>query len=220
EIGKATVDKDGKWTVDKIPADKLVQGEKVTAEQTEKDKKPATEESTVAAKAAEETSAKPVITEPKAGDTSVSGTGVPGATVVLKDKDGKEIGKATVDKDGNWTVDNIPKDKLVQGEKVTAEQTEPGKKPATEEATVAKAQETSAKPTITEPKAGDTSVSGTGVPGATVVLKDKDGKEIGKATVDKDGKWTVDKIPADKLVQGEKVTAEQTEKDKKPATEE
>ncbi|MDU3010720.1 MAG: InlB B-repeat-containing protein, partial [Peptoniphilus harei] len=47
-------------------------------------------------------------------------------------------------------------------------------------------QETSAKPTITEPKAGDTSVSGTGVAGATVVLKDKDGKEIGKATVDKD----------------------------------
>ncbi|MBS6525974.1 MAG: InlB B-repeat-containing protein, partial [Peptoniphilaceae bacterium] len=33
------------------------------------------------------------------------------------------------------------------------------------------AQEESAKPTITEPKAGDTSVSGTGVPGATVVLK-------------------------------------------------
>ncbi|MDU7330812.1 MAG: InlB B-repeat-containing protein, partial [Finegoldia magna] len=35
--------------------------------------------------------------------------------------------------------------------------------------------QTSAKPTITEPKAGDTSVSGTGVPGATVVLKDKGG---------------------------------------------
>ena len=169
---------------------------------------------------AQETSAKPTITAPKAGDTSVSGTGVAGAKVVLKDKDGNKIGEATVDKDGNWTVDNIPKDKLVEGEKVTAEQTEAGKKPATEEATVAKAQETSAKPTITEPKAGDTSVSGTGVPGATVVLKDKDGKEIGKATVDKDGNWTVKDIPADKLVEGEKVTAEQTEAGKKPASEE
>ena len=94
---------------------------------------------------AQETSAKPTITEPKAGDTSVSGTGVPGATVVLKDKDGKEIGKATVGEDGKWTVENIPTDKLVEGEKVTAEQTEPGKKPATEEATVAKADPT--KPT-------------------------------------------------------------------------
>ncbi|MGR7840835.1 InlB B-repeat-containing protein, partial [Finegoldia sp. P3-F-LR] len=56
----------------------------------------------------EQTSAEPTITEPKAGDTSVSGTGVPGATVVLKDKDGNKIGEATVDKDGKWTVDNIP----------------------------------------------------------------------------------------------------------------
>ncbi|MGR7841204.1 Ig-like domain-containing protein, partial [Finegoldia sp. P3-F-LR] len=88
------------------------------------------------------------------GDTSVSGTGVPGATVVLKDKDGNKIGEATVDKDGKWTVDNIPEDKLVEGEKVTAEQTEPGKKPATKDATIAaKDEQTSAEPTITEPKA-------------------------------------------------------------------
>ncbi|MGR7841209.1 hypothetical protein ACU68U_09435, partial [Finegoldia sp. P3-F-LR] len=69
----------------------------------------------------------------------------------------------------------------VEGEKVTAEQTEPGKKPATKDATIAaKDEQTSAEPTITEPKAGDTSVSGTGVPGATVVLKDKDGNKIGE----------------------------------------
>ncbi|EGS31636.1 hypothetical protein HMPREF9130_1187 [Peptoniphilus sp. oral taxon 375 str. F0436] len=220
KIGEATVDKDGNWKVENIPADKLVQGEKVTAEQTEPGKKPATKEAEIAAKD-EQTSAEPTITQPKAGDTSVSGTGVPGATVVLKDKDGNEIGKATVDKDGNWKVENIPADKLVQGEKVTAEQTEPGKKPATKEAEIAaKDEQTSAEPTITQPKAGDTSVSGTGVPGATVVLKDKDGNEIGKATVDKDGNWKVENIPIDKLVQGEKVTAEQTEPGKKPATKE
>ena len=101
-----------------------------------------TEPTTVYAvwKDAQEESAKPTITEPKAGDTSVSGTGVAGAKVVLKDKDGNKIGEATVDKDGNWKVENIPADKLVEGEKVTAEQTEPGKKPAnSDEATVAKA---------------------------------------------------------------------------------
>ena len=133
-----------------IPADKVKLGTEVTA--TAKDKND--NESKAGTAKAQEESAKPTITEPKAGATSVSGTGVPGATVVLKDKDGNKIGEATVDKDGNWTVDNIPADKLVEGEKVTAEQTEPGKKPATEEATVAKAQEESAKPTITEPKAG------------------------------------------------------------------
>ncbi|MDU2294104.1 MAG: S-layer homology domain-containing protein, partial [Peptococcus niger] len=45
-------------------------------------------------------------------------------------------------------------DKLVEGEKVTAEQTEPGKKPATEEATIAKAQE--------EPQPGKTSIDESG----------------------------------------------------------
>ena len=92
-------------------------------------------------------SAEPTIIEPKAGDTSVSGTGVPGATVVLKDKDGNTIGEATVGEDGKWTVDNIPVDKLVEGEKVTAEQKEPGKKPASKDATIA------AKPA--EPQPGD-----------------------------------------------------------------
>ena len=218
KIGEATVDEDGNWTVDDIPADKLVKGEKVTAEQTEPGKKPAKADETVSAKAQEETSAKPTITAPKAGATSVSGTGVPGATIVLKDKDGNKIGDATVDQEGNWTVENIPANKLVEGEKVTAEQTEPGKAPASEEAPIAaKGEETSEKPKITAPKAGDTSVSGTGKPGATIVLKDKDGNKIGKATVGEDGSWKVDNIPTDKLVQGEKVTAEQTEPGKAPA---
>ena len=139
---------------------------------------------------AQEESAKPTITEPKAGDTSVSGTGVPGATVVLKDKDGKKIGEATVGEDGKWTVDKIPADKLVEGEKVTAEQTEKGKKPATEEATIAKAQE--------EPQPGNTTIDesgkkavdptaekqGTGVKvtnkddDTKISAKDEDGNEI------------------------------------------
>ena len=72
----------------------------------------------------------------------------------MKDKDGKKIGEAKVDKDGNWKVENIPADKLVEGEKVTAEQTEPDKKPATEEATIAKAQE--------EPQTGKTAIDENG----------------------------------------------------------
>ena len=139
---------------------------------------------------AQEESAKPTITEPKAGDTSVSGTGVAGATVVLKDKDGNKIGEAKVDKDGNWKVENIPADKLVEGEKVTAEQTEKGKKPATEEATVAKAQEEPQPGKTTIDESGKKAVNptdekqGTGVKvtnkddGTKISAKDEDGNEI------------------------------------------
>ena len=132
---------------------------------------------------AQEESAKPTITEPKAGDTSVSGTGVPGATVVLKDKDGNKIGEATVDKDGNWTVENIPADKLVEGEKVTAEQTEPGKKPATKDAIVAaRDEETSVDTTGKKPVDPTDEKQNTGV---KVENKDKDTKISAK---DEDGK--------------------------------
>ncbi|MDU5923911.1 MAG: Rib/alpha-like domain-containing protein, partial [Finegoldia magna] len=50
------------------------------------------------------TSAKPEVTQPTEGDDKITGTGKPGAEIVVKDKDGKEIGKTTVDKDGNWEV--------------------------------------------------------------------------------------------------------------------
>ncbi|PWI23697.1 Ig-like domain-containing protein, partial [Kurthia sibirica] len=47
---------------------------------------------------------KPTIKEPTAGDNKVDGTGVPGDTIILKDKDGNKIGEGTVDKDGNYTI--------------------------------------------------------------------------------------------------------------------
>ena len=171
----------------------------------------------------------PTVTAPKAGATTVSGTGKPGAKVNITKENADGSGQGTeiardvvVGDDGTWTA-NVPEGvTLEEGDIIYATQKEDGKTVSDQaEATVTgKDEETSQEPTIKEPKAGDTSVSGTGVPGATVVLKDKDGNKIGEATVDQDGNWTVDNIPADKLVEGEKVTAEQTEPGKKPASKE
>jgi hypothetical protein len=76
--------------------------------------------------------AKPVdITGPGAGSThedttpTFSGTGEPGATVVLKDADGNTIATTTVDGDGTWAVDSTVD--LPEGpQTITAEQTVDG----------------------------------------------------------------------------------------------
>ncbi|WP_311532402.1 Ig-like domain-containing protein, partial [uncultured Anaerococcus sp.] len=84
----------------------------------------------------EEQSEKPKVNQPTEGDDKITGTGKPGAEIVVKDKDGNVIGKTTVDKDGNWEV-KVPADKpLNKDDKITVEQTEKGKKPSTAETTV------------------------------------------------------------------------------------
>ena len=81
-------------------------------------------------------SAKPKVNQPTEGDDKITGTGKPGAEIIVKDKDGKEIGKTTVDKDGNWEV-KVPKDKpLKKDDKIVVEQKEEGENPNTVETTV------------------------------------------------------------------------------------
>ena len=159
----------------------------------------------------------PTVKQPTEGDDKITGTGKPGAEIVVKDKDGNVIGKTTVDKDGNWEV-KVPSDKpLNKDDKIVVEQTEKGKTPSTAETTV-KGKEESEAPTVKQPTEGDDKITGTGKPGAEIVVKDKDGNVIGKTTVDKDGNWEV-KVPKDKpLKKDEKITVEQTEKGKKTTT--
>ncbi len=81
-----------------------------------------------------------------------------------------------------------------------------------------KNEETSKKPVIDDVTEGDAKISGTGVAGSDiVVMKGKD--FILKTKVKDDGTWSVD-VPAGKtLKKGQKIVVKQTEKDKKPATE-
>ena len=82
------------------------------------------------------TSEKPKIDQPTEGDNKITGKGEPGSKIVVKDKDSNKIGEIEVNEKGEWEV-KVPEDKpLKNGDKITVEQTEKGKKPNTDETTV------------------------------------------------------------------------------------
>ncbi|WP_288962048.1 Rib/alpha-like domain-containing protein [uncultured Peptoniphilus sp.] len=203
---------DGTWTAD-VPAGILLKEDDTVVATQKEDGKSVSDpvEAKVAAKAEEETSAKPIITEPKAGDTTVSGTATPGATVKVTLPDGTVKETKANDK-GNWTVDTPA---LTKDQTVKAVAQEDGKDPSEEAtATVAEAEapaEKTATPTVTEPKVGDTTVSGTATPGATVKVTLPDGTVKETKANDK-GNWTVD-TPALTKDQTVKAVAQEDGKD-------
>ncbi|UEA69901.1 Ig-like domain-containing protein [Finegoldia magna] len=214
KIGETEVNEKGEWEVE-VPSDKpLKENDKITVEQTEKDKKPSTTDTTVKGK---DQSEAPKVNQPTEGDDKITGTGKPGAKIVVKDKDGNIIGETTVGEDGKWEV-KVPKDKpLNEGDKITVEQTEKGKKPNTAETTV-KGKDQSEAPKVNQPTEGDDKITGTGKPGSKIVVTDDKGNKIGETEVNEKGEWEV-KVPKDKpLNEGDKITVEQTEKGKKPNT--
>ena len=147
-----------------------------------------------ATKVGEETSAKPVIKDVIVGDTKITGTGVPGSTIVVTQ--GKfTIGTTTVNDDGTWSVD--VKRKLSKGQKIRVKQTETGKKPAYAETTVR--EKTSEADKTTVDKGEDTTFSPDGTKQDTkivitnpdedtkVVAKDKNGNNV-ETEIGEDGK--------------------------------
>ncbi|MDD7363321.1 MAG: Ig-like domain-containing protein [Firmicutes bacterium] len=162
-------------------------------------------------------SSAPEVIQPIEGDKAINGTGETGATIVVTNKDGEELGTATVGEDGTWSV-NIPADKeLTAGDTISITQMESGKKPTTIKESVAERASSSA-PEVIQPIEGNKAINGTGETGATIVVTNKDGEELGTATVGEDGKWTVN-VPADKeLTAGDTISITQTESGKKPTT--
>ena len=120
-------------------------------------------------------SEKPTIDQPTVGDDKITGKGVAGATIVVKDNNGDEIGSATVDQNGDWEV-TVPGAKpLVKGETITATQTETGKSPS-EPATATvkdKSTPTPQEPSVTYPK---TNIDKGETKKVTPEIKGKDGK--------------------------------------------
>ncbi|WP_245149815.1 S-layer homology domain-containing protein, partial [Peptoniphilus vaginalis] len=115
---------------------------------------------------------------------------------------------------------NVPEGKkLTEGQTVKAKATVTGKTESKEgTATVGKAEEQTAPPTITEPKAGDKTISGTGVPGAKVSVTKEDkggtgqGSPIAKdVLVGNDGKWTAEVPDGVNLEEGDTILATQKE---------
>ena len=120
-------------------------------------------------------SEKPTINQPTVGDDKITGTGKPGATIVVKDGNNNEIGKATVGANGTWEVTVPGAEPLVSGETITAIQTETGKSPS-EPATATvkdKSTPTPQEPSVTYP---NTNIDKGETKKVTPDIKGKDGK--------------------------------------------
>ena len=203
----ATVVK-GHW---RVTFDEPVQaGESLQATQTEVGKKASAQATTTVAEATvKNQSAQPTLDPMQAGDTSVSGHGVPNAEVVTVILPGDEEKKTTVNADGTWRVD-LEKP-LEEGQTIKATQTEAGEEPSAPATGIVAAQAVSAKPGVNPPSAGDTDLIGTGVAGATIEATV--GNQTKTATVRDDGRWAL--TFSEPMQEGEAVRITQTETGKK-----
>ncbi|MCQ0055516.1 Ig-like domain-containing protein, partial [Pediococcus acidilactici] len=153
----------------------------------------------------------PVINDIMEGDTVITGTGKPGATVTVTYDDGTPIGQPVkVNDDGTWSV-NASHVNLKAGDKIQAVQSDGDVVSDPANQTV-KAREELNPPVINDVTAGDTVITGTGKPGATVTVTLPNGDPLPSVTVDAEGNWTVDVGDA-KLQPGDKVTAVQADGD-------
>ncbi|UWD82087.1 Ig-like domain-containing protein [Curtobacterium flaccumfaciens] len=137
----------------------------------------------------------PVVTSPSDladGKGPITGTAEPGSTVIIRDEDGNELGRDTADENGDFEIvldepltDGARDLELIAQDKAgnTSEQTK---------TTVDVDTEAPAAPIL---EAFDDIVDGTGIvrgsaePGSTVVIRDADGREIGRGTADSDGRF-------------------------------
>ncbi|ARW23512.1 Side tail fiber protein like protein from lambdoid prophage Rac [Pediococcus acidilactici] len=207
-IGYATVEADGTWTVDAGHV-RLVDGDVVSAVQTRDGV--TSDKDTVSVKAREVID-KPVINDIMEGDTVITGTGKPGATVTVTYDDGTPIGQPVkVNADGTWSV-NASHVNLKAGDKIQAVQSDGDivSDPANQ---TVKAREELNPPVINDIMEGDTVITGTGKPGATVTVTYDDGTPIGQPVkVNADGTWSVNASHVN-LKAGDKIQAVQSDGD-------
>ena len=200
-----TADNDGNWTV--TVTTPLEKDQVIAAKATEEGKNPSKEATTTVR--AKDTTPAPKINQPTEGETTITGTATPNATVTVTTPEGDKT--TTADNDGNWTVTVTTP--LVKDQVITAKATENGKKPSDEVTTTVKEKEKSKNPTITQPKAGDTTITGSATPGATVTVDTPEGPKT--VTADANGNWTV--TVTTPLEKDQVITATSTEEGKTPS---
>ncbi len=128
----------------------------------------------------------PVVNGVTDADVVIKGTTEAGATVVAK-VDGKEIGKATADKDGKFEITIA---KQVAGVKISVTAADAAGNVSTATEVTVTDVTAPAAPVVNPVTDADLVIKGTTEAGATVVAK-VNGKEIGKATADNDGKFEI-----------------------------
>lgn len=205
-IGHATVQADGTWTVD-AGHTRLVDGDVISAIQIRDGV--TSEKDTVSVKAQEVVDA-PVIHDVTEGDQYITGTGEAGDTItVYFEDDGSQIGQpVVVASDGTWRV-SVGHVTLTAGARIYAIQSK-GDVNSERAYTTVKAKEEVSAPVINDITEGDSVITGTGTPGATVNVSFADGSPIGASVkVDADGNWTVDASHVT-LKAGDQIVATQT----------
>ncbi|WP_162256050.1 Ig-like domain-containing protein [Lacticaseibacillus pantheris] len=158
----------------------------------------------------------PTINDLTEGDTTVTGTGsTPGNTIIVIDNAGNTIGTGKVDDNGKY---NVAVDQpLVGGDTIAVEESNGTLTSAPASKTV-KDKETTptelAKPTIDLTSVTDGSstvtgtVTGTGVAGNTVTVKNSSGTTLGTGIVDDGGSYSV--LLNTKLKPGDKISVTQS----------
>lgn len=194
EIGSATVGADGTWVV--TVAEPLPNGTYTAeARATDAAGNTASATSTFTIDANTEVAISSPANGTSTNDTTptISGTAVPGATIVVTvevDGETREIGTVTADGEGLWTIDVM--EPLPEGtHTATATATDPAGNMASDESTFTVDTSTTVAITDVDPSGR---VSGTGEPGSTVVVT-VNGVEAGSTTVGEDGTWTLEISP-------------------------
>ncbi|MCY1565183.1 Ig-like domain-containing protein [Staphylococcus pettenkoferi] len=211
KTGTATVDDNGKWTVN-VPSDvTLKPGDKVTA--VEKDHNghtsPATE---VTVGDYPNTAHQPTVDPVTAGDKTVHGKGTPGNTVEVTLPGGTVV-TGEVDENGNFTVKVPDGTTLKPGDEITVvEKDHHGHASTPTKVTVGDTANEAHQPTVDPIHGGDKTVHGKGTPGNTVEVTLPDGSTV-TGEVDKDGNFTIEVPDGKELKPGDKVTVVEKDKD-------
>lgn len=125
---------------------------------------------------------------------NVKGKGEAGALVIVRDSNGKVIGSGTVNSKGDF---DIKLDKpLTNGEKLKISIQDAAGNISGEVTITAPDTTKPNDPTAIKVELDGSKVSGKGEPGAEVIIKDKNGKELGKAKVNDKGEFEVKFDPA------------------------
>ena len=207
-IGHTTVGADGTWSLSTGRVN-IYEGDQLYAYQTNGDQQ-SPNGTTVVQPRPEEVPA-PTFNGVTEGDTTISGQGEAGDTVYVyvKGTNGADdivIGHTTVGSDGTWTL-STGRVSLFAGDELRAYQVR-GDQQGPENSTIVKAQETLDAPGMNDVTVGDSAITGTGEPGATVTVT-VGGKELPSVTVDDQGNWTVDTSGVT-LNEGDEVSATQS----------
>ncbi|WP_426423021.1 Ig-like domain-containing protein [Pediococcus acidilactici] len=151
--------------------------------------------------------AAPVVYQPYAGDRTITGTGTPGNTIIVRDDLKNEIGRSVVDQDGNYSVEIKAEYELFVGETISVVQVDAN---GNESSPVnMKIAERVPAPILEQPYEGDRTVTGRGVPGYTVNIYDDLKNKIGSGKVDAYGTFRANIWFGYNLYQGETITAVQ-----------